>query len=110
MPKGSENKLKSSHAGNKSYQLTSAGQSALGWQVSRHGLAGSSYFLFGRILISYFSEPLAINTEILNGLLALVTTFYLNLFWRGVLQYSNVVNFLMAGSVKHNEIIFKITR
>ena len=34
-------KLKSSNAGNRSYQLTSAGQSAHGWQIGRHWLAGN---------------------------------------------------------------------
>ena len=55
--------------GNRSYQLTSAGQSALGWQVGWYGLAGNSNFLGGRIFISGFSEPLGINIEILNSLL-----------------------------------------
>ena len=75
-------KWKSSHPGNRSYQLTTASRFALGWLVCWHGLAGNSYFPRGRIFISCFSEPLDINIEILNGLL--VTTFCLNLFWRGV--------------------------
>ena len=62
-------KWKSSHAGNKSYQLTSAGQSALGWQVGRHRLAGNSYILHVRIFIACFSEPFGINIQILAGLL-----------------------------------------
>ena len=37
----------------------------IGW----HWLAGNSYFPFGRIFISSFSEPLGINIEILNGCL-----------------------------------------
>ena len=40
-------------------QLTSASRSALGWQFSRHGLAGNSYFPCGRIFISCFLNPWA---------------------------------------------------
>ena len=70
MPKGSEKQeMKILPQGNRSYQLTGAGQSAHGWQLGRHWLAGNSYFLRGRIFISCFSEPLGINIEILNGLL-----------------------------------------
>ena len=57
------------HVGNRSYQLTSAGRTALGWQISWNELAGNSYFLHGRIFISYFSDSLGIDIEILNGLL-----------------------------------------
>ena len=56
-------KWKSSHTGNRSYQLTSAGQSAHGWQIGRHWLAGKSFFPCGRI----FSEPLGITIEGLNS-------------------------------------------
>ena len=52
--------------GNRSYQLTSASQSAHGWQVGQQGLAGNSYFPHGKIFITYFSEPLDINIEILK--------------------------------------------
>ena len=62
-------KLKSSNTGNTSYQLTSAGRSAHGWQISRHWLAGNFYFPCERIFISSFSEPLGINSEVLNTLL-----------------------------------------
>ena len=34
-----------------------------GWQISRHWLAGNSYFPCSRIFISSFSEPLGINIE-----------------------------------------------
>ena len=75
MPKGSEKKWKSSNAGNKSYQLTSAGRSAHGWQIGRHWLAGNSYFLRQRIFIFCFSEPLSINIEDLNSLLLGIQLF-----------------------------------
>ena len=55
--------------GSRSYQLTSAGRSAIHGQIGRHWLAGNSYFPCGRILISSFSEPLGINIEGLNSLL-----------------------------------------
>ena len=55
--------------GNRSYQLTSAGRSAHGWQIGRHWLAGNSHFPCGRIFIFCFSEPLGINSEVLNCLL-----------------------------------------
>ena len=55
--------------GNKSYQLTSAGQSANHGQPDWHWLAGNSYFLCQRIFILSFSEPLGINMEGLNSLL-----------------------------------------
>ena len=63
-------KWKSSHMGNRSYQLTSAGWSAHGWQIDWHWLGGNSHhFLRGRIFIFCFSEPLGINSEVLNSLL-----------------------------------------
>ena len=55
--------------GNRSYQLTSASQSAHGWQIGRHWLAENSHFPCGRIFIFCFSEPLGINSEVLNSLL-----------------------------------------
>ena len=61
--------------GKRSYQLTSASQSAHGWQIGRHWLAGNSYFPCGRIFISSFSEPLGINIEGLNSLLLLIQLF-----------------------------------
>ena len=60
---------------NKSYQLTSAGQSAFGWQVGCYGLAGNSYFPCGRIFISIFPEQLGINIEGLNSLLLGIQLF-----------------------------------
>ena len=42
---------------------------ALGFRKTRHGLAGNSYFLNGRIFIFCFSESLGINIEILKALL-----------------------------------------
>ena len=55
--------------GNKSYQLTSAGQSAHGWQIGQLWLAGNSYFPCGKIFISSFSEPLGINIDGLSSFL-----------------------------------------
>ena len=55
--------------GNGSYQLTSAGRSANHGQIGRHWLAGNSHFPHGRIFIFCFSEPLGINSKILNSLL-----------------------------------------
>ena len=55
--------------GNRIYQLTSAGRSAHGWQISRHWLAGNSHFRCGRIFIFRFSEPLGINIEGFKSLL-----------------------------------------
>ena len=55
--------------GNGSYQLTSAGRSANHGQIGRHWLAGNSYFPCGRIFMFCFSEPLGINSEVLNSLL-----------------------------------------
>ena len=45
--------------GNGSYQLTSAGRSAHGWQIGRHRLAGNSYFQRWRIFIYFFLNPWA---------------------------------------------------
>ena len=59
---------------NKIYQLTSAGQSAHGWQIGQHWLAGNSYFPCRRIFI-FFSEPLSINIEDLNSLLLGIQLF-----------------------------------
>ena len=42
---------------------------AHGWQIGWHWLAGNSHFPCGRIFIFCFSEPLAINSEVLNYLL-----------------------------------------
>ena len=68
--KGSEKqKMKIPRHGNKSNQLTSAGQSANHGQSGRHQLAGNSYFPRQRIFIFCFSEPLDINIESLNSLL-----------------------------------------
>ena len=60
---------KFSNEGFKSYQLTSACRSAHGWQIGQHWLTGNSHFPCGRIFIFYFSEPLGINSEVLNSLL-----------------------------------------
>ena len=56
-------KWKFFHSGNRSYQLTNAGQYAHDWQIGRHWLAGNSDFLHQRIFIFWFSEPLGINIE-----------------------------------------------
>ena len=61
--------------GNRSYQLTSAGQSAHGWQIGRHWLAGNSYLLRWRIFIFCFSEPLDINIEGYEGLVHCIRLF-----------------------------------
>ena len=58
--------------GNRSYQLTRAGQSAHGWQIGQHWLAGNSYFPCGRIFIF---ELLGINIEGLNSLLLGIQLF-----------------------------------
>ena len=42
---------------------------AQGGQIGRHWLAGNSHFPCGRIFIFCFSEPLGINSEVLNSLL-----------------------------------------
>ena len=44
-------------------------QLAHGWQIGWHWLAGNSHFPCGRIFIFCFSEPLGINSEVLNRLL-----------------------------------------
>ena len=54
--------------GNGSYQLTSAGWSAHGWQIGWHWVAGNSHFQRGRIFIFCFSEPFGINIEGYEGL------------------------------------------
>ena len=54
--------------GNKTYQLTSAGPSAHGWQIGWHWLAGNFYFPCRRIFIFCFSESLGINIEGYEGL------------------------------------------
>ena len=54
--------------GKKSYQLTSAGLSAHGWQIGRHWLASNSYLLCQRIFIFCFSESLGINIQEYKGL------------------------------------------
>ena len=60
MPKGSEKqKMKILRTENRSYQLTSAGRSAHGWQIGWHCLAGNSHFPHGRIFISFFLNPWA---------------------------------------------------
>ena len=61
--------------GFKSYQLTSAGQSAHGWQIGWHWLAGNSCFSRQSIFISSFSEPLGISIEGLNDLLLGIQIF-----------------------------------
>ena len=55
--------------GNRSYQLTSAGKSAHGWQFGQHWLGGNSYLPRWRIFIFRFPEPLGINIEEYKGLL-----------------------------------------
>ena len=45
--------------GNGSYQLTSAGRPAHGWQIGWHWLAGNSYFPSKRIFSFCFLNPLA---------------------------------------------------
>ena len=60
---------KFSNEGFKSYQLISAGQSANYGQLGRHWLAGNFYFPCGRIFNFCFSEPMGINSEVLNNLL-----------------------------------------
>ena len=69
--------------GNRSYQLTGAGQAAHGWQTGQHWLAGNSYFPRGRIFISSFSEPLGINIEGLNSLLLGIQLF-IQIYFDGV--------------------------
>ena len=70
MPKSSEKlEMKIFPHGNRSYQLTSAGQSGHGWRTGWHWLAGNSFLPRGRIFISSFSELLCINIEGLNSLL-----------------------------------------
>ena len=64
------------YAGNRSYQLTSAGRSAHGWQIGQHWLAGNFFFPRRKIFIFCFSEPLGINIEEYEGLLGLYQTFY----------------------------------
>ena len=66
--------------GNKSYQLTSAGQSAHGCKTSHYCLAGNSYFPCQRIIISSFSDLLDINTEGLNSLL-LGIQFFIQIYF-----------------------------
>ena len=61
--------------GNRSYQLTSAGQSAHGWQIVRIWLAVNSCFLCWSISVSCFSEPLDINIKGLNDLLPGIQLF-----------------------------------
>ena len=68
-PRAKKNKKwKSSDVGNRSYQLTSAGQSTNHGQICHHGLAGNSHFPRWRIFIFCFSEPLGINIEEYKGL------------------------------------------
>ena len=66
--------------GNRSYQLTNAGQDAHGWQIGRQWLAGNSYFQRQCINISSFSEPLGINIEVWNSLLLGIQLFVLMYF------------------------------
>ena len=75
--------------GNRSYQLTSAGRVAHGWQISRHWLAGNSYFSCGTIFISYFSEALGINIEVLNSLL-LGLGLFIQIYFDGLCLNSEV--------------------
>ena len=57
------------------YLQISAGQSAHGWQIGQHWLAGNSFFPCGKIFIFSFSELLGINIEGLNSLLLGIQLF-----------------------------------
>ena len=70
-------KWKSSHAENRSYQLTHAGRPANQGQIGQH-----SYFLHGRIFIFCFFWTLGHQYCNSEWFFALVTAFYLNFFWR----------------------------
>ena len=74
--------------GNRSYQLTSASQSAHDWQICQHWLAGNSFFPCCWIFISSFSEPLGINIEGLNSLLLGIQLFIQIYFDRVWLHYN----------------------
>ena len=78
--------------GNGSYQLISAGQSANHGQLGQHWLAGNFYFPCGRIFIFCFSEPLGINSEVLNSLLlgkGLFIQIYFGGLWKAYGTLSN---------------------
>ena len=81
-------KWKYSLAGNRSDHQTHAGQPANKVQVGRHWLAGNSYFPHGdfHFLVFWTLGHQYWNFE---WSFALVTTFYLNLFWRGVTGISS---------------------
>ena len=57
------------------WEIGVTSQSAHGWQIGWHWLAGNSYFPCGWIFISSFSEPIGINIEGLNSLLLGIQLF-----------------------------------
>ena len=71
--------------------MTSAVQSAHGWQIGQHWLAGNFYFLRRRIFIFCFSEPFGINIERHEGLVH-CTRLFIQICWRGVFDLQMKIN------------------
>ena len=97
-----------------SYQLTSAGQSAHGWQFGCHcWIAGNSCFLRQRIFISSFSEPLGINIEGLNSLFLGIQPFikiYFHGLWLSIMWLIMIANFSKQQKVYYQYLKFTIYR